>query len=332
MTRRGSGDTRLQREMSGVKRDEITDAYALDIHLRHLTSAGQMPESIRGRRGAILRLTDYLDPYGEDPRAVIDATSDELAEWQASKADLSAKTISVYLGHIREYYRWLVRPMRVLSESPAEDLIVPIVRRRKPRPIPEDELGFALTAAQAADRRLYAFLVLGAYAGLRSVDIAGLERDDVLTDQAVPMLRVRGKGGHEDVIPVGREVVEALVPFLGRRPGALFVTGEGRRMDRNAIRERVNDFLGRLGLAYTFHQLRHRYGTKVYEISKDIRHTQRAMRHRSIQSTELYVAAPTGQDVKTVRALDADLAQRRGGRRRDSARAVAGLRELPERG
>lgn len=308
---KSASDLRFLRELASVKPEQITDAYALDLHVRHITAAGQMPESIRGRRGAILRLADALDPYSEDPRAVIEATSDQLAEWQASKTHLSAKTVSVYVGHVQEYYRWLVRPMRILTESPAEDLIVPIVRRRKPRPIPEDELGFALTTARAGDRRLYAFLVLGAYAGLRSVDIAGLDRDDVLTDQAVPMLRVRGKGGNEDVIPVGTEVVEALAPFLGRRPGALFVAGDGRRMSRNAIRERVNEFLVRVGLPFTFHQFRHRYGTKVYEISKDIRHTQRQMRHRSIQSTELYVAVPTGQDAKTVRALDADLAKRR---------------------
>lgn len=317
MTKTGS-DLRLLREIAGVNAETITDAYALDLHVRHLTSAGQMPESIRGRRGAVLRLADALDPYSEHPRTVIEATSDQLAEWQASKGHLAAKTVAVYLGHIQEYYRWLVRPMRVLAESPAEDLITPTVRRRRPRPIPEDELGFALTAARAADRTLYAYLVLGAYAGLRSVDIASLDRDDVLTDQKVPMLRVRGKGGHEDVIPIGTEVVDALHPYLGRRPGALFVTNDGRRLSRDAIRERVNDFLARIGLPYTFHQLRHRYGTKVYEISKDIRHTQRQMRHRSIQSTELYVAAPSGQDARTVRALDADLAKRRTARpRRD---------------
>lgn len=312
---RSRSEAEIIREIASVKALTITDSYALDLHVRHITAAGQLPESIRGRRGAILRLADHLDPYAERPRAVIDATSTQLAEWQASKAHLSAKTISVYLGHIQEYYRWLVRPMRILTESPAEDLIAPIVRRRKPRPIPEDDLTYALTAS--TDRRLYAWLVLGAYAGLRSVDIAGLNRDDVITDQAVPLLRIRGKGDHEDVIPVGSEVIDALAPFMGRRPGALFVDGAGVRIDRNRIRERVNDFLERVGLSYTFHQFRHRYITKVYVLTKDIRYTQRAARHRSLTSTEGYVAVPTVQDAKTMRALDADLSKRAPRRRRD---------------
>lgn len=301
-------DAAIIREVSSMNPETITDAYALDLHIRHITSAGQLPESVRARRGAITRLADHLDPYAENPRAVLEATSEQLAEWQASKSHLSAKSISVYVGHLHMYYRWLVRPMRIIRESPAEDLMVPIVRRRTPRPIPEEDLEFALTACTG--RQLYAWLVLGAYAGLRSVDIAGLDRGDVLTGQDVPMLRIRGKGDHENLIPVGDEVIRALGPFLGRRAGGMFVDDQGRRLTRHQIRERANDFLARIGLPYTFHQLRHRYGTRVYEITRDLRYTQRALRHESIRSTEIYVAVPTAQDASTMQALDADLAKR----------------------
>lgn len=294
-------------EVAGMQKQSITDAVALDLHLRHIKAAGQLPDSIRGRRGAILRLADHLDPYGERPRAVIDATSDQLAEWQASKADLAAKSLCVYIRHIQAYYRWLVRPMRILVESPAEDLVAPPVRRRQARPIAEEDLEYALDACGSP--RVRAFLVLGAYAGLRSIDIAGLNRDDLLTDKKVPMLRVRGKGDNEDLIPVGAEVVNALAPYLGRR-GPLFTDENGQRLNKNKIRNEVNDYLRRVGLPYTFHQARHRYGTRVYELTQDLRYTQRLLRHSSITSTEIYVAMPTAQDEQTMRALDAELARR----------------------
>lgn len=305
----------IVREIAGMDPQCITDAYALDLHVRHITATGQRKDAIKGRRGAILRLADDLDPYGENLRAVIDATSDQLAEWQASKGHLAPKSIATYVSHIRNYYRWLVRPMRILPESPAEDLILPLVRRRRPRPIPEDELTYALTAC--VDARMRAWLVLGAYAGLRSIDITGLDRDDILTDQDVPMLRVRGKGDHEALVPIGEQVLAALEPYRGRRAGPLFVNDAGRRLGRDRIREDINEFLADLGLPYTFHQLRHRYITKVYELNKDIRQAQRYARHGSIATTEGYVAMSTAQDAATVRALDEDLTQRtRGSRRR----------------
>lgn len=297
---------------AGMQKDTITDAEALRLHLNQLTSAGQCRGSISNRRGAILRLARFLDPYG-DPRAVIEATSDALAEWQASKADLSAGTVKNEVGHIRLFYSWLVRPMRIIPESPADDLLSPIVRRRKPRPIPEDDYEYALNSC--TDPRVYAWLILGGYAGLRSVDVAGLNRDDVLLDGKVPYLRVRGKGDHEDLIAVGHQVIDALTPFMRRR-GPLFITPDGVRKKVRSIREEVNDYLKRLGLPYTFHQTRHRYGTYIYEISRDIRFAQKQMRHQTVTSTELYVAVPTDQEVRVVRALDQDLTKRTAARRR----------------
>lgn len=282
----------------------ISDAAALDLHVKQITSAGQRPASIRARRETIQRLGRHLDPDGANPRVVIEATAAELARWQASCAHLAAKSISVYVTHVQEFYRWLVRPMRVLVESPAEDLIKPIVRRRFPRPISEEDLRVALDAC--TDDRMRAWLILGAYAGLRAGDMADLRADDLLTDREMPMLRVRGKGDHENLVIVGHEVINALVPFLGRR-GPLFVDQTGRRATGSTVSVAVNKHLARLGLPYTCHQLRHRYGTKLYELTRDIRFTQKQMRHSSVASTEGYVQVPTDQGVQAAEALDREL-------------------------
>jgi integrase/recombinase XerC len=303
------------REAAGMKPDQITDAYSLDLHTRHMRSAGRSENTIKDRRGAIRRLGDFLDPYTRNPRAVIEATSDQLAEWQANCEGLKEKTVAVYIEHIQGYYKWLYRPMRIIAESPADDLIKPVVKRRRPRPIPEEDLRFALDAC--TDQRLLTWLILGAYAGLRAVDMSLLDRDDVLTDSDVPMLRVRGKGGYEDVIDVGTEVVRALEPWRmgGRRRGAMFTDEDGKRLDPKDIFVAVNEYLERLGLPYTCHQLRHRYGTRLYVLTRDIRYVQRQMRHRSVASTELYALIPTDKGAESMRALDAELAERPRGRR-----------------
>lgn len=307
-------EAEIIREILTVKPEEITDAYALDLHVRHISAAGHLRNSLDARRGAIRRLADHLDPYAENPRAVIEATSAQLAEWQASKAHLSNKTMSIYVSHLKVYYRWLVRPMRIIRESPAEDLMSPIVRKRKPRPIPEEDLDFALTLARA-DHELFAWLVLMAYCGCRSHDIADLNTDDVLTDDEVPMLRPRGKGDNEDLIPIGDLVLVALQPFLGRRRKPLFVDVDGHRVNTRDIRGAVNDFFERVGLPYTAHHLRHRYGTQIYKLTRDLLQTQRLMRHSNVSSTVGYVAVPHGEDVDAVKALDAGLAKHLNGRR-----------------
>ncbi len=298
-------EAEILREIAGMKAQSITDAQALDLHLRHLRAAGRRPESIRARRGCVLRLRAWLDD--DSPRALLDADSGRLAEWQADHAHLAIASMRHYVQQIQAFYDWCVRPMRLLDESPAADLTKPIERRRRPRPIPEDEYAFALDAC--SDKRVHAWLILGGYAGLRSIDIVGLNRDDLITDRIVPFLRVRGKGDHENLIAVGHQVLEVLAPFM-QRQGAMFTDEDGRRLSPKFVRTEINDYLRRIGLAYTFHQCRHRYGTRLYEITRDIRLTQEQMRHRSVASTELYVAVASEEAVKAMGALDAELADR----------------------
>lgn len=309
-------DADLVREVAGMQRESITDTYALDLHTRHMHAAGRSEETIRARRGAITRLADFLDPYAETPRAVLDATSDQLVEWQASRGHLDEASIRAYVVHVQIYYRWLVRPMRIVIESPADDLIRPKVRRRQPRPIPENDLEFALDAC--TDSLIRTWVILGSYAGLRAHDMGALDRDDVLTDSTYPMLRVRGKGGNEDLVIVGHEVIRALLPYMGKRRGAMFTDEDGKRIRPKRISAEVNGYFQRIGLPYTCHQLRHRFGTRMYKLTRDLRYTQQQMRHSSTASTELYTEVPTDKAAKSIQALDDELAKRPRGRdRRD---------------
>lgn len=300
-------------EIVGMPPQDLTDRLLLDLHVNQLRVAAHSPNSLRAREGAIIRLHRHLDPGASNPRAVVEADPSDLTGWQAGLGHLAPASVAKYVQHVRLFYDWLVRPMRVIEESPAGDLVKPLVKRRNPRPIPEDDLSFALDAC--ADRMVYAWLVLGAYAGLRSVDIAALRTDDLILGGSVPFLRVRGKGGHEDMVAVGMQVVQVIAGFQGRR-GALFVTGSGQAIPCEKIDREVNEYLARVGLAYTFHQLRHRYGTKLYEITRDIRYTQKQMRHRSVESTEIYTLVFEEHGNGALEVLDADLEKHSRERRR----------------
>lgn len=294
-------------EILGMNTEALTDRMLLNLHLRQLTSAGQSPNSLRAREGALLRLGRALDPPQSNPRVLVEATSSDLANWQADISHLSLATIDKYVMHTSAFYSWLVRPMRVLEESPAEDLMRPNVKRLLPRPIPEDQLTFALDAC--TDPMVFTWMILGAYAGLRAVDISTLHCDDVLLNGTVPFLRVRGKGGHEKLVAVGMQVVEVLAAYsIGRGP--MFVDAHGKRLIARVIDERINGYLKRVGVPCTFHQFRHYYGTTVYEITKDIIYTQKQMRHASVSSTQIYTLVSQDRNPEALKALDARVAQR----------------------
>lgn len=302
----------------GMKPEDLTDKHLLDLHIRQLRSIGRSPACIRAREGAVWRLSKHLDPHRETwldaakPRAVIEADPMDLVEWQASirKRDgqpHTPKTIRCYVTDVQAFYTWLVRPMRIITDSPAEELVKPRLKRRDPRPVPEDELAYALDAC--TDRTLFAWLVLGAYAGLRSVDISHLRTDDVITGHEYPYLRVLGKGGDEKKIAIGMQVLKVLAPFRSGR-GAMF-TRDGVPVTAHQVERGVNEYLDSIGLTCTFHQFRHRYGTMIYRLTRDILYTKEQLRHESVTSTQIYALVDPGVNGKALAALDADLDQRR---------------------
>lgn len=287
--------------------EDLTDSLLLRLHLRQLTSAGKARNTIRARESVIGLVSQHLDPTGLNPRALVHATAIDLVEWQGTLDGLAPASVSKYVMHTQHYYAWLVRPMRVIPESPASDLLRPVVKRGLPRPISDEQLAFALDAC--VDRMLFAWLVLGAYAGLRAFDIAALRTDDLLLSGATPFLRVKGKGGTEKLVAVGRRVVDAVASYtLGR--GWMFTYEDGRHISAKVIDERINRYLARLGIPCTFHQLRHFFGTKTYELTEDLLYTQMQMRHADATSTQIYTLVDQAKHPEAIAALDAELGER----------------------
>lgn len=295
-----------------MKPADLTDKYLLDLHVRQLRSIGRSKACIRAREGAVWRLSRHLDPTrdtwfdGQNPRAVVEADASDLVGWQAGLS-LTPKTIRCYVTDVQAFYSWCVRPMRVIADSPAEELVKPRLKRRDPRPVPEDEFAYALDAC--TDPMLYAWLVLGGYAGLRSVDISHLRTDDVILGNEYPYLRVLGKGGDEKKIAIGMQVVKVLAPFRSGR-GAMF-TRDDVPITAHQVERGVNEYLDSIGLTCTFHQFRHRYGTMIYRLTKDILYTKMQLRHESVTSTQIYALVDPGINGKAIDALDSDLSGRR---------------------
>ena len=133
--------------------------------------------------------------------------------------------------------------------------------------------------------------------GLRASEAIGLELMDVDTDEGV--LRARGKGSKERVIPIGQAAIGALRPYLERgRPALvkgsaephLFVNFRGGSLTRQGLYKIVRRHAITAGLADRMspHTLRHTFATHLLAGGCDLRSVQEMLGHADVSTTQLY--------------------------------------------
>lgn len=132
-------------------------------------------------------------------------------------------------------------------------------------------------------------------AGLRISEAVGLDLDDV--DRTERLVRVRGKGGKERIVPYGRAAGAAIESWLVRgRPGldprdpAVILNLRGRRLSRQGAWQVVGRHADRAGLAGDIspHTLRHSFATHLLDGGADVRDVQELLGHASVATTQIY--------------------------------------------
>lgn len=217
-------------------------------------------------------------------------------------AGRAPQTRHAYVSHLRAFFAWL-KQQGLITEDPSLMLTMPKVPRGLPRPIEEDDLAVALAVARP---KMRAMLTLAAYAGLRAIEIAGLNWDDLRreSDGSNYVIVRHGKGDKARTVEVGQTVVRALQAYGIQRRGPVFLGADGRRIDPRSVSSACNRFLRRHDIDATLHQLRHRYGVIGYQLTLDLRLMQEQLGHASPATTQIYTRPSNGAARGLVRALD----------------------------
>ncbi len=261
-----------------------TSAWAVSMHRRSLA-----PSSIEKFTRRVRMIQDH---YGKPAR---DLTTDEIETYLDTR-NLGATTRYAWISTLHTFYRWrTIHHPTGDATDPTAAMVRPKIRPGVPRPVPDTDLQ---TAVATAPDPVRAWIVLGGWAGLRCAEIAGLTAEDILTDQGV--LLVNGKGGRERLVPIHPRVADVL-PHGGRGP--LWRRPDGRTYPAAYVSRAIGEHFDAIGMAWTAHQLRHRFATRVHQATGDLLVTQGLLGHSSPTTTAIYAQFSTDRAAEAVRAV-----------------------------
>ncbi len=289
---------------------DVSEHLAWCRDLRGLTEA-----TIRARRWVLNRLSSCID------RPLRDAEIGHVMLWeQTCVAGLAAQSRRAYIGHVHAFYKWALA-RGIITENPAGMLTRPKVPKPLPRPIVEDDLAQALSAASP---KLAAMMTLMADCGLRCMEVAGLTWSDISTADGQAWLAVRnGKGRKDRLVPLGETTLRALRRHGTKLRGPVFLGREGRQMQPHSVSQIVNDHLRRLAIPATAHKLRARYATQASAVL-DTPTVAELCGWESLDTARHYVKPDRERAARLTAALDQLAADTRSPKSPTTARAPGG--------
>jgi integrase len=180
------------------------------------------------------------------------------------------------------FYEWCIANA-VAQENPAARLSK--VRGENPKSRPAGDDVWEDLIAKAQPRELMMIRLAGE-AGMRRAEVAQCHRRDLIEDPRGCSLIVHGKGNKQRVVPISDSLAQAIRAHC--TAGYLF---PGRSIGDHMSPAWVGTMISQLmPEGFTIHTLRHRFGTRAYRGSHNLRAVQMLLSHASVATTERYTA------------------------------------------
>lgn len=275
---------------------------AVQAFLRHLeVEKNASAHTVRNYRSDLAQFIAYLvkhhrpQDWAQVDHHRIRAYLAELYHRGGEKSSIARK-----LASLRSLFRYLAREGQV-ANNPAKMVATPKLGRTLPTVLTVDDAKILVEAPKILRDR--AILETFYSTGIRLSELVGLNQEDL--DLSSGLLKVRGKGKKERIVPIGSKAIEAIGSYLLDRSdhrfnSPIFENRLGRRLTTRAVAGIVNRYVRQAGLLARVspHTLRHSFATHLLDGGVDLRAIQEMLGHASLSTTQRYTHLSMDQLVK----------------------------------
>jgi integrase/recombinase XerD len=277
---------------------------------------GLSRNTLEAYRGDLLQFGRFLEERGV---SALEASAVDVADFltRLATGDVEHRPASPATIHrksacLRSFYRHLRRE-GLRDSDPTATLSAPRRGRKLPQVLTRGEVDRLLAQPRGTDPQALrdrALLELLYACGLRASEAIGLELGDVDLEERV--LRARGKGSKERLVPIGQAALKAVRTYLERgRPALvkqrpethLFVNFRGGQLTRQGLYKIVRRHATSAGLADRMspHTLRHTFATHLLSGGCDLRSVQEMLGHADVSAQGRVLQGPPARDRRAVK-------------------------------
>ncbi|MCS6924679.1 MAG: tyrosine recombinase XerC [Candidatus Binatia bacterium] len=295
--------------MTAPSVQELLDRYTTYLRVEHKASAHTLRNYLSDLSQFFRFVTQLCEQAAAAPVAASFFDSATIHAFLASLHRRNRKSsIGRKLSTLRSFFRFLLRE-GIIERDPTLHIASP--KKDKPLPVylPVDDMFRLLdappvnTPAGVRDRAILEVLYS---CGLRVSELVHLNWEDI--DTNLEVVRVRGKGNKERIVPIGRKALEALERYRAQLPvfaapkrhqpsldpcaatAPVFLNRRGGRLTTRSIARLVTHYAKAAGIALKTspHALRHTFATHLLDAGADLRAIQELLGHASLSTTQKY--------------------------------------------
>lgn len=260
---------------------------------------GLSPNSVYSYTYDLKKFSDFLSKENKD---ILTATQEDIVrflKFEKTKKHNSSRTLARSLAAIRQFYNFISDTMGNI-ENPTMKIETPSVKKTLPDFLSIEEVTELFKSIsendiyELRDKTIFELLYS---CGLRISEAVELKMSDVDFDNR--LLKVRGKGDKERIVPFGDEALRLLKlynassrPYIigGRQSEFVFISKKASKLNRKSVWRLLKGYVERTSITknITPHTLRHSYATHLIENGADLRSVQELLGHVDISTTQIY--------------------------------------------
>jgi integrase/recombinase XerD len=280
-------------------------AYLSDFEAYLLLERGMSQNTIEAYLRDMQKLAEFaeLKAWTIQPPSLTPEHLEEFLQY-LHELGVGERTQARIISGIKAFYKYLLLT-DAITHAPTDRLDAPNLGRELPTVLSLPEINEILTEANLEANEMLrlrntAILEVLYACGLRVSELVELRLSHIFWEMEI--IKVRGKGNKERLVPIGEQALAALRQYLTADEGRItvkkqageedivFLNRRGKRLSRNMVFMLVQKWAAAAGIQKTVspHTFRHSFATHLIEGGADLRAIQEMLGHESITTTEIY--------------------------------------------